>query len=100
MTVTQMLAHSKKPLMVALGEHQIKRGLMALLFGKMVKKQYTSPEPLKHKQPTSKSFIIKGVVNFEEEREKLKQNLNAFSELGEAGKLPAANPFFGKLTSN
>ncbi|MEO7802314.1 MAG: DUF1569 domain-containing protein [Ginsengibacter sp.] len=98
MTVGQMLAHSQKPLMVALGKHQIKRGLMALLFGKMVKKQYTSTEPLKHNQPTSKSFIINGDVNFAEERDKLKQNLIAFSELGQAGKLPAAHPFFGKLT--
>lgn len=38
MTVAQMVAHSQKPLMVALGKHQIKRGLMAMLFGKMVKK--------------------------------------------------------------
>lgn len=100
MTVAQMLAHSQKPLLVALGKHKIKRGLLAILFGKMVKKQYTSPEPLKHNQPTSKSFVIKGDVKFEEEKEKLKQCLIAFSELGQAGKLPAAHPFFGKLTSD
>lgn len=34
MTVAQMLAHSRKPLLVARGKHKIKHGLLAILFGK------------------------------------------------------------------
>ncbi len=100
MTVAQMIAHCQKPLMVALGKHQIKRGLLAMLFGKMAKRKLSSPEPFKHNLPTEKSFIIKDAVNFEEEKAKLKQYLIEFSELGQAGKLPPTHPFFGKLTSS
>ncbi len=100
MTVGQMLAHSQKPLLVALGKHHIKRGLMAMAFGKIVKKKLSSPEPFKHNLPTDKSFIIKGNINFEEEKEKLKECLIAFSELGQSGKLPPSHPFFGKLSTN
>ena len=98
MTVSQMLAHSQTPLDVALGEKTFKGGLMALVFGKMAKKQMVSPAPFKRNLPTAKSFIVKGEKNFEEEKQRLTELVHRFGEADKEEIAARPHPFFGKLT--
>ena len=100
MKVDQMLAHMQSPLRVALGEENLKKGLMGFLFGRIAKKQLVKEEPFKRNLPTAPSFIVKDERNFEEEKAKVIDLIQRFSkEPGE--KLDTrVHPFFGKLTAD
>ncbi|SMO47878.1 DUF1569 domain-containing protein [Solitalea koreensis] len=99
MNVSQMIAHVQVPMKVAIGEVKLKRGILGILFGGIVKKQLTGPEPFKKKLPTDKRFIVKAQPNFEEEKQKLISLVQSFGKSGETGLTKALHPFFGKLTS-
>lgn len=102
MSLEQMLAHCQKPLMVALGTHPLDNDLqskiLSFLFGKMVKKKMLGPGALAKNTPTAKSFIIGTTGSLEEERQKLKQSIDAFVAKANAGALGDRHPFFGKMT--
>lgn len=100
MNVSQMLAHSQMPLLVAFGEHKIKRGLMGVLFGKMVKNQLMKNTSFKRNLPTAKSFVITGQKAFDLEKNKLTALIQRFIGEGEAALTKDAHPFFGKLTTH
>ena len=68
MNVSQMLAHCQVIIKVALGELQLKRGLMGVLFGNMAKKQILNDQPLKHSMPTFKQAKIVSEKGFEAEK--------------------------------
>ena len=99
MTAAQMLAHCQVPLHVALGEKQLKGGLMAFLFGRIAKKQLVKDEPFKRNLPTAPSFIVKGDRNFTEEKTELIDLVQRFgkSDAEEIAKRP--HPFFGKMNA-
>src|SRR5688572_30494461 len=71
MKVAQMLAHTQLPLLVAFGEHKLKRGLMGILFGKLAKKRMLTEGPFKKSLPTETTFLVNNDRNFEEEKNKL-----------------------------
>ncbi len=101
MNAAQMLAHCQVPFKVAFGELKSKRGLMAILFGKMAKKQFiTGNKPFKKNLPTDKNFYISEEKHLEDERKKLIQNIQRFEQLGTNGLTRDPHPFFGKLTPN
>ncbi len=99
MRVAQMLAHCQKPLHVALGEKNLKGGLMAFLFGKIAKKQLLKDTPFKKNLPTAPAFIVKSEKNFSEEKNKQADMVQRFgkNDPEEIAKRP--HPFFGKLTA-
>jgi hypothetical protein len=67
MNVSQMLAHCKVPLEVALGQKQLKRTFIGFVFGKIGKKQMLKEEPFKRNLPTDPHFIVKDNRNFADE---------------------------------
>jgi len=98
MNVAQMLKHSQQPLLVALGDKKLKRGLIGILFGTMAKKSFLKLEQFKKNLPTDPSFIVKDQKEFEEEKQKLTELVKRFSTLGPAGISKDPHPFFGRLT--
>jgi hypothetical protein len=100
MNVSQMLAHSQQPLRVAYGELQLKRSLLGVIFGGMVKRMMVNDEkPFKPNSPTDKTFIISDNRDFEQEKKKLIELIQRFSKEGPAGIRKDPHPFFGKLTN-
>lgn len=100
MNVSQMLAHCQSPLHVAFGELQLKRNLMSILFGGMVKRSLIKDEkPFKQNLPTSASFIVTDIREFEKEKNKLIELVQRFSKNGAAALRKDPHPFFGKLTT-
>lgn len=99
MNVSQMLKHAQVPLQVALGDIQLKRNLIGVIFGKLGKKQLLKNEPFKKNLPTDPRFIVKDASpDFNSNKEILTQLVRRFS--GSNGKEIAArpHPFFGKMT--
>lgn len=99
MNVSQMLAHAQHPLQVAFGELKLKRGLMGMLFGTMVKKQMMTAPQFKRNLPTDKHFLVTTAKNFEEEKNKLINLVRRFAELGPEGISKDPHPFFGRMTT-
>ena len=99
MNVSQMMAHCQPPLLVAFGEQQLKRGLIALLFGGFVKKQLTKDEkPFSKNLPTDKAFIVVDKKEFEQERKKLIELVMKFEKTGPTGITKDTHPIFGTMT--
>ena len=100
MNVTQMLIHCQQPLKVVTGELKLKKGMMGLLFGRMIKRMILKDEPYKQGLPTAKEFIITGTGNFEKEKKALIAYVQQFSKNGARGLPTAPHPVFGKLTTS
>lgn len=100
LTVEKMLAHARFPLMAAYGNAQMsKRGLIAILFGKIAKKQLiTENQPFKKNLPTDKYFIIPNPEAFEKEKAALIENVKLFVEKGPNAITKEPHSFFGNLT--
>lgn len=98
MDAAQMLAHCQAPLLVALGELKLKRGLMGILFGSMAKKKLTGPSDFSKNLPTAPSFLIKEKRNFETEKKALISLISKFPKVGPEAITKEAHPFFGSMT--
>jgi hypothetical protein len=99
MNVSQMLKHCQAPLNVAFGELKLKRGLLAILFGGMIKKKLMKDEkPFDRNLPTDKSFIVADKKEFEKEKNELTGLIKRFAEKGPDGLTKDPHPFFGKLS--
>jgi Protein of unknown function (DUF1569) len=98
MNVSQMLAHCQVPLQVALGEKQLKRSFIGMLFGGVAKKQMLQETPVKKNLPTDPGFIIKNERDFTSERKQLQVLLQRFAREGAGIVVAQQHPFFGKIT--
>jgi hypothetical protein len=99
MNVSQMLKHAQAPLNVAFGELKLKRGLIAILFGGMIKKKLMKDEtPFDRNLPTDKSFIVVDEREFEKEKAALVSLVKRFAEKGPDALTKDTHPFFGVLT--
>lgn len=98
MNVSQMLVHTQAPLKVAFGELKLKRGLLGILFGGMVKKQLTGSVPFKRNSPTDKQFLVTGTPDFVKEQKKLVELVSRFALEGPQAITSEPHPFFGKMT--
>ncbi len=98
MSVGQMLAHIQQPIRVALGEYKPKRSLIAVLFGRIAKKQLVNEKPFKQGLPTDASFVISNQRNFADERAKSIELIQKLVGNGPEGITKEKHPFFGKLT--
>ncbi|RTY95983.1 DUF1569 domain-containing protein [Flavobacterium sp. GT3R68] len=99
MTVSQMLLHCQKPLEVAEQKLVVKRGFISFLFGKMMKtKLINKGESFTQNLPTAKEFIIDTEVDFEKEKQTLKNMLEDYGLRGESVIVMATHPFFGNLS--
>lgn len=98
MDVAQMLAHCNTSMETALGMNTIKQVLIGKLIGGFFKKGVLSEKPFGRNSPTDKSYIFKGDVPFEPEKERLVAAIRKFYEGGPAHCTTDAHPFFGKFT--
>lgn len=99
MNISQMCAHCQAPLNVAYGDLKLKRGLMGILFGSMIKKKMSKDEkPFDKNLPTDKAFIVVDIREFESEKNKLIDLVKKFEKVGPDGITKEAHPFFGKMT--
>lgn len=97
LTLPQMLAHCQRPLEVAAGELELKRGLIGLLFGKLAKKKFiTGDGPFGRNSPTDPRFLSSAADDLERERAHLVQLVKDYCERGP--RTPGPHPFFGPLT--
>lgn len=94
----RMLAHCQQPLRVALGELQLKRGLIGFLFGGMAKRKLLSEKPWDPGMPTAPEFKVAGSGDFAKERAALVALVQRFSG-GPAVLTKDPHPFFGVLTA-
>jgi hypothetical protein len=98
MNVSQMLAHCQAPLLVALGEKQMKSNLIGKLFGSMIKKRMLQDAPFKKGLPTDPSFIVKDERNFASERKQLMALLQRFARKGGSVVVARKHAMFGPMT--
>ena len=100
MDVAQMLKHCQAPLKVAFNELEVKRGLMGILFGGMIRKNLVKDEkPFDRNLPTDKSFLVADKREFLKERENLVALISRFGQAGPQGIPSKLHPFFGKMTA-
>ncbi|MFI5185236.1 MAG: DUF1569 domain-containing protein [Chitinophagales bacterium] len=96
MNVSQMLAHLKMPIGVAVGAHKLPRTLFGRIVGPLAKPMMYSEKPFKRNLPTDKSFIMTGQEkDFEKEKQVL---LNIVSNFTESKIVNEIHPFFGRMT--
>ncbi len=99
MTVSQMLVHCQKPMEVAEQKLVVKRNLISLLFGKMMKnKLIVKGLDFDKNLPTAKEFIVAADCDFEIERKKLLNMIHAFYNSGPSAIKTYMHPFFGKMS--
>jgi len=98
MNVSQMLAHCQAPLLVALGEKQMKSNLIGKLFGAMIKKKMLQEAPFKKNLPTDPAFVIKDQRSFASERKQLQTLLQRFARSGGSVIVAKKHSMFGTMT--
>ena len=100
MHVAQMLAHCNASMETAMGKSHIKRLLIGRIIGTLLKNRVLGEKPFGKNSPTDKTYVFTGRddLNFEEEKAKLKQSIEAFYEGGPAKCTRYPHPFFGKFT--
>lgn len=99
MNSSQMLAHCKFPLKVALGELQLKKPNMfkRILFS-LFKSSLYNDKPWKHNLPTTPEFIIFDDKDFETEKTALLTEIDKFHNKKTQTEWPP-HPMFGSFTS-
>lgn len=98
MNSTQMLAHCTAPLKMAHGEVKSKRGFFSLLMGKYFKNKMVNPAtPFTRDLPTDPNFIFSSASDFEAEKQKLINQINAFTQKGPEGITKLPHSFFGYM---
>jgi hypothetical protein len=97
MNVGQMLAHCQVPIQVALGDLQLRQGLMGVLFGKIAKKEILGEKPIRQNLPTFRDAKIKGDQNFDKEKQGLIDLVKVFTA-GPKVITKVPHPFFGPMT--
>lgn len=98
MNAAQMLTHSQIALKTAMGEVQLRRHLIGILFGRLAKRTLMRDVPFKRNLPTAKAFRIGDARDFAIEKANLIALLQRFQQGGPAGITRRAHPFFGPLT--
>ena len=98
MNPAQALAHLSKGMKVALSDKPLKRMWIGYILGPLMKHKLYNDEPWKANLPTAPDFVVSDPRDFEAERSKLLQLLEAFHQAGptKAGQFP--HPFFGIMT--
>lgn len=96
MNPSQMLAHCRMPIGIALGLHTIKGNWLMKLILPLFKKNLYDGKPYKQGLPTDKSFVMTGKdKDFETEKNKLFDMISQFIDDNITND---KHPVFGKLT--
>jgi hypothetical protein len=98
-TVSQMMPHCGVAIRIAFGEPLLKRGLVGILFGRLIKKSIMKDKPAKRNSPTLKPYIIKEHKGFEQEKIILINHVRRFAAEGASVLRQDAHPVFGEMTT-
>lgn len=98
MDVAQMLAHCQCPLRIALGDDELERNIIGVLFGWLAKRQLLAPKPFGKNLPTAPQFKVVDPRVFEKERDTLLALVKRLGDGGPAVLTQKPHPFFGALT--
>lgn len=99
MNVSQMLAHCKFPLQVALQDMTLEKpNVFKRLLFSMFKSSLYDDKPWKQSLPTTKEFIVSDVKDFNSEKVKLIEKINQFHSEKSKTEWPP-HPMFGNFTS-
>ena len=100
MNAGEMATHCHYPLEVAIGEKTLKRGLMGMLFGKMIKRQLLQNKPLPKNSPTVAAWRTAGSgKDFEAGRKRLSQLIEQFGSENPDTLAARPHPVFGPMTA-
>ncbi len=97
MSAGQMLAHCQALLNIAFGDFKAKRGLMAIIFGKIAKQNVLSDKPFQHNLPTLKEAKMIETKDFNTEKQLLIGLVQKLTN-HENRIIKQPHPFFGELT--
>ncbi|MFM7017148.1 MAG: DUF1569 domain-containing protein [Bacteroidota bacterium] len=98
MNVSQMLAHCKVGVEVAMGQKTVKRVFIGYLLGPLFKATFYNEKPFEKNWATADLFLMKGDYDFENEKNQLIQHIQTFSNNGPSKCTKAPHGFFGHLT--
>lgn len=99
MNSSQMLAHCKFPLQVALGELQLdKPNVFKRLFFSLFKSSLYDDKAWKQNLPTAKVFVVSGQKEFNKEKTELVSEIEKFRAKKTQAIWPP-HPIFGKFTN-
>jgi hypothetical protein len=99
MDVAQMLAHCTAFHDIAMGKSHPSRSWLGILVGRFAKPIVYNEKPLPHNMSTIPTIKIVDKREFENEKEKLKQNIITLQSAGPEICKNHPHPFFGALTS-
>ena len=98
MNAAQMMAHCSYALELYLTDAKLKRPLLGILFGPIIKKRMLTNKPWARNLPTARELKPAADSDFEREKTNLIENISLFVVRG--GRLPPIpHPFFGKMTT-
>ena len=99
MNVSQMLAHSQKPIEMAAGKIMPQvNAIIKLLFGKSARKSLLKDPQFKKNIPTFAEAKITDERVFESEKKLLIEMIEKFHKNGPEGTTKVPHPFFGAIT--
>ena len=99
MNVSQMLAHSQKPIEMAAGKIMPQvNAIVKLLFGKSARKSLLKDPQFKKNIPTFAEAKITDERVFESEKKLLIEMIEKFHKNGPEGTPTVPHPFFGAIT--
>jgi hypothetical protein len=98
MSPAQMMEHTARALEMATGRVPMDHATIGKLIGWVFKKKFLSETPFPKNSPTGPTLVIKDDPDFEATRERLRELITAFHQLGEAGTDGNVHGFFGRLT--
>ena len=97
MTAARMLAHCAEVMEVAGGKEIQGTPWFIKLFKPYIRKAVVGPKPFPRSTKTHPQYIMNGDMVFEEEKQRLLNGLDAFTEMC-SGKNGIDHPFFGEMT--
>lgn len=99
MHASQMLAHCKFPLQVALEELQLEKpNLFKRLLFSLFKSSLYNDKPWKQNLPTAKEFVVSDEKEFKKEKTELLEYINRFHEKKHQNNWPP-HPVFGSFSN-
>ena len=100
MNAGEMSLHCQYPLEVALAQKALNRGLMGLLFGKMIKKQLLADKALPKNSPTVPQWRTAGSQSdYNQNSSRLLSLIDQFGQEDPAVLNQRIHPVFGPMTS-
>jgi hypothetical protein len=99
MDVAQMMAHVAANLEMAMGDKKLPQNLIGRIFGSVAKRQ-TLTKGVTRNTPTDPRVKISDHRKFQQEKERVRFQLEQFVQRGESGVTQHPHPFFGRMTPN